>query len=754
MWWGADDMDRLAVFQRAVLQRFVIAWGFGRLSIGVPLRLAVFVCLAGAAFSMSVPDVDARDRNKGNQNNGNQNSDFERKMREMQAEMDRQRRDQDRQQRDMQRAAEEAQKAAEREARKRQEEMERDMRREQERAMRDAERERDAAMRDAQREQARAQREQEQRMRDAEGEAQKAMDRARKAAEEEQRKQALQDQKRQQDDDRRANAPRRDTDTDTDADPGVSDAEGRAKALDFEQRRQAEKLERDQDNQRRSDEDRARRDRGRQAQQPDDGNGAAAPVVLQDPAQAPSVKPPGDIKAPWVKPPPADRSAGKDEAPKARPSAPAAPIPVSYPGEDKGAELPADLFAKSRQGEFFVPALAPADVEKLKKRGFDVSAPTPAGGKAAVQRVRGSGYDTNEAERELHKALQTSVMQNFAYSIFLGSLGEADPGGPDKRAIAPATQQPCPDTVCFGRKFINWSKAAGACAKTAKIGIIDTSFDTTHPAFTNLKATSRAFLDDEKPSPYDWHGTAVLSLLAGNPETSTPGLAPDAHYVLATAFRSDITGNASTDTVRLLGALGWLEESNVDIVNMSFSGPQDPAIARAIARMSKKGIVFVAAAGNMGPNAPPSYPAAYPQVIAVTAVNRKGNNYTKANRGTHIDVSAPGVDILTALPKAQQGYKTGTSFAAPFVTAILATQGDLAFTGAKAKLMSHLSLRDLGPPGRDPMYGSGLAMAPTTCGDGTAVAADDSVPVLPPPVEAASDAWGAKTTLMRAGAAP
>lgn len=751
MWWGADDMDRFAVFQRAVLQRFVTAWGFRRLSIAASLRLALFACLAGAAFSVSVPDVDARDKNK-----GNQNGDFERKMRELQAEMERQRRDQDRQQRDMQRAAEEAQKAAEREARKRQEEMERDMRREQERAMRDAEREREAAMREAQREQERAQREQEQRMRDAEREAQKAMDRARKAAEEEQRKQALQDQKRQQEDDRRANIPRR-NDTDTDTDPGVSDAEGRAKALEFEQRRLAEKLARDQENQRKSDEDRARRDRDRdrQAQQPDAGNGVPAPVALPGPAQTPSVKTPPDIKAPWVKPPPVDRSAGKDETPKARSPAPAAaPIPVSYPGKDKGAELPADLFAKSRQGEFFVPALAPADVEKLKKRGFDVSAPTPAGGKAAVQRVRGTGYNANEAERELHKALQTSVMQNFAYSIFLGSLGEADPGGPEKRAIAPATQQPCPDSVCFGRKFIHWSKAAGACAKAAKIGIIDTSFDTKHPAFANLKATSRAFLDGEKPSPYDWHGTAVLSLLAGNPDTSTPGLAPDAHYVLATAFRSDITGNASTDTVRLLGALGWLEESNVDIVNMSFSGPQDPAIARAIARMSKKGIVFVAAAGNMGPNAPPSYPAAYPQVIAVTAVNRKGNNYSKANRGTHVDVSAPGVDILTALPKAQQGYKTGTSFAAPFVTAILATQGDLAFTGAKAKLMPLLSLRDLGPPGRDPMYGSGLAMAPVTCGDGTAVAADDSVPVLPPPVEAASDAWGAKTTLMRAGAAP
>lgn len=740
-------MDHRTVFQRAVFARFVTFRGMPRRRLAACARLVLAACLAGLVVSASGPEAVAHDKNK-----NNQSSDFERKLREIQAEMERQRLEQERNQRAMQKAAEEAQKAAEREARKRQEEMERDMRREQERMMREADKAREAAMREAMRAQEQAQREaqreQEKRMREAERDAQKAMDQARRAAEEEQRKQALRDQKRQQDDARRrAENPQKDDRADA---PNVKDFEQRTKDLDADRKRQVDQLARDQDNQRRLDEDRARRDRERDA---------PAPVALPNPTQPPPAKTWADGKTPWVKgapppPPIADRAPNKAALPRAPlPSLPP-PVPVTYPGKDKGAELPTDMFAKARQGEFVVPALSPADVKKLQDRGFEVSDPAPTGGKSAVQRVRGATYDVNEAERELHKALQTSVMQNFAYSIFLGSLGETDPGAPDKRAITPATAQPCPDAVCFGRKFINWSRAAGACTKSAKIGIIDTSFDIGHPSFTGLKATSRAFLDHEKPSPYDWHGTAVLSLLAGNPDTSTPGLAPGAHYFLATAFRSDITGNASTDTVRLLGALAWLEESKVNIVNMSFSGPQDPAIARAIARMSKKGIVFVAAAGNMGPNAPPSYPAAYPQVIAVTAINRKGNTYTKANRGTHIDLAAPGVDVVTALPKAQQGYRTGTSFAAPFVTAILATQGDLAFTGQKAKLLPKLSVRDLGPPGRDPMYGAGLAMAPTVCGDGTAVAADDTVPVLPRPVEAASDAWGAKTTLMRAGAGP
>ena len=87
---------------------------------------------------------------------------------------------------------------------------------------------------------------------------------------------------------------------------------------------------------------------------------------------------------------------------------------------------------------------------------------------------------------------------------------------------------------------------------------------------------------------------------------------------------------------------------------------------------TRKGVVFVAAAGNGGPDAPAGYPAAYDEVIAVTAVDRKGGNYDHANRGTYIDVAAPGVQIWTALPDGEEGLLSGTSFAAPFVTAVAA----------------------------------------------------------------------------------
>lgn len=294
--------------------------------------------------------------------------------------------------------------------------------------------------------------------------------------------------------------------------------------------------------------------------------------------------------------------------------------------------------------------------------------------------------------------------------------------GAERRGVA-ASAEPCSNDACFGRSLIKWHASLAQCTKDVRIGVIDTSFDLSHPAFKRLRVVRKEFIEGVQASDDDWHGTAILSLLAGDPDSGTPGLVPDATFLLATAFRSDAAGNATTDPERLLEALNWLDQLDVDVVNMSFAGPPDPAIARVIERMSLKGVMFVAAAGNMGPTAPPSYPGAYPHVIAVTAVNRDGENYRSANRGGYIDIAAPGVDILTALPNGKQGLQTGTSFAVPFVTAILATRAASGIVeGTEELLLERIGARDLGAPGRDPVYGVGLALAPAQCQGASLVA--------------------------------
>jgi subtilisin family serine protease len=80
----------------------------------------------------------------------------------------------------------------------------------------------------------------------------------------------------------------------------------------------------------------------------------------------------------------------------------------------------------------------------------------------------------------------------------------------------------------------------------------------------------------------------------------------------------------------------------------------------------------IAAAGNLGPDGPPRYPAAYAEVIAVTAVDLLGQTYEHANRGPYIDVAAPGVHIWSAGASGHGKFFDGTSFATPFVTAEVA----------------------------------------------------------------------------------
>lgn len=92
----------------------------------------------------------------------------------------------------------------------------------------------------------------------------------------------------------------------------------------------------------------------------------------------------------------------------------------------------------------------------------------------------------------------------------------------------------------------------------------------------------------------------------------------------------------------------------------------------ALKKAHDKGIVLIAAAGNLGPTSPPLYPAADPNVIAVTATDRNDKLFTQANQGPHIAVAAPGVDVLEPAPNGSYQLTTGTSVAAAHVSGVAA----------------------------------------------------------------------------------
>jgi hypothetical protein len=303
----------------------------------------------------------------------------------------------------------------------------------------------------------------------------------------------------------------------------------------------------------------------------------------------------------------------------------------------------------------------------------------------------------------------------------------------------------CAANRCFGSSLIKWQPQVAACARDVKIGIIDTGYDRTHPAFATTRHTEKTFAPKNSAVASKDHGTGILALLGGSLESSTPGLVPHADYYVANAFYAEANGGQPvSDTTDLLAALEWLKRSEVAIINLSFAGPKDDLVHFAVKKLARSGVVLVAAAGNDGPHATPRYPAAYPEVVAVTAVDRNLAPYRYANRGAYIDVAAPGVGIWTALPGKREGVQTGTSFAVPYVTAVLAMNHarleGLASNQYAPKRRALEILREnvmkLGGAARgNETFGAGLVQAPESCPQAPGVAVAKQVPGAAPSLQ-------------------
>ena len=112
----------------------------------------------------------------------------------------------------------------------------------------------------------------------------------------------------------------------------------------------------------------------------------------------------------------------------------------------------------------------------------------------------------------------------------------------------------------------------------------------------------------------------------------------------AQLFVADVYGGnrAAGSATAIVKALGWLASHRPQVINISLVGPSNKLVPRAIEAVQTRGIEVVAAVGNDGPAAPPQYPASYPGVVAVTAVDGRGRALPEAGTPTHLDFAAPG----------------------------------------------------------------------------------------------------------------
>ncbi|MCB1536455.1 MAG: S8 family serine peptidase [Rhodoblastus sp.] len=238
------------------------------------------------------------------------------------------------------------------------------------------------------------------------------------------------------------------------------------------------------------------------------------------------------------------------------------------------------------------------------------------------------------------------------------------------------------------------------------VAVLDSGVDQTHPELAgSLAASVNALKSAAAP---EAHGTGIASVIAAH--TNLVGVAPAAKILAVRAFSGARGDGATGTTADIVRAIEIAVGANARVVNMSFAGPADPLLARVIEAANARGVIFVAAGGNAGPDAAPAYPAADPNVIAVTATDAADALFPSANRGDYIGVAAPGVDVLVATPGDGYGLSSGTSVAAAHVSGLVALmlQEDSKLTPAEARRMLTDNARDLGPAGRDAQFGAGL----------------------------------------------
>ncbi|MEA2889433.1 MAG: hypothetical protein QOI05_226 [Bradyrhizobium sp.] len=267
------------------------------------------------------------------------------------------------------------------------------------------------------------------------------------------------------------------------------------------------------------------------------------------------------------------------------------------------------------------------------------------------------------------------------------------------------------------------------------VAVIDSGIDVAHPELADAIAESFDALgakEGSKQGPHV-HGTGIAGAIVSHARLM--GSAPKARILAIRAFGAAANGAESTSFV-ILKSLDFAASHGAQIVNMSFAGPKDPLVERGIVAAATKGMVLVAASGNAGPKSPPLYPAANPSVIAVSATDAHDRLFPASNRGGHIALAAPGVDIFLPAPGGKYQMTSGTSFSAAYISglAALMMERNPQLAPAEVRAILTKTARDLGLPGRDDLFGAGEADAYRAV---TAVV-DAAVPVAAAPDQPAA----------------
>jgi subtilisin family serine protease len=357
----------------------------------------------------------------------------------------------------------------------------------------------------------------------------------------------------------------------------------------------------------------------------------------------------------------------------------------------------------------FVPNTTPQAIDQMARR-HDLtrieSQNFPLIGSSLYRwRIGGSGTVPNVIRALGSENIVASVQPNYIFTL----QDDADKTSDDKTSSDKMSAGTPVDAAQYVLGELQVEQAHQIpTGKDVLVAVIDSEIDTKHADLGGTIVKNFDALGGDV-SPH-LHGTEMAGAIASHGKLL--GIASGAQLLAIHAF-DDTAGLAKGYSFAIYKGLQWAADNNARIVNMSFTGHADPTLARMLAAAYDKGIVLIASAGNAGPQSEPLYPAADPNVIAVTATDSDDHLFAMANRGRYIAVAAPGVDILALAPGDTYQLTTGTSVAAAHVSGIAALllERRPSLKPGDIRAVLTTTAKHLGPAVPDSDFGAGLVNA-------------------------------------------